>query len=477
MATVHARGGVQLVSAEQWDPRVSTRRQHQLKPTVKETKNAEHEPHTSWFLTTLTNTETPCKNMMVSTIGSSSSLSSFSTVAISNGHQLRDPCFDRRSAGIRRELAKREELVHQHSPSPPASSPLDDHSHHELLDSVLGQSPEELDHEQQLQPELLNSVQGQSFDERHSQPMMALGTLLTKVRCTPPLALAIGSPLARVQDTPPKAHVLETQLVRVRWTPQLALATETLPTRVRCTPQLALATETLPARVRCTPQLALALALSNIVLGENLEDHLRHEDLARAARTGKSTTGSSSSRPNCGTTGSSTSSKPTPVCRRIPTCGLSSSRPLSSSTLSSSANSKYYVPGSWRGGSCGTWPCIPPRTFSPALALFWRCALWCCRAYRTLAAGAACAAACIAINVHHQPLKFHTKKATTRQLLGGNVLWWLWWFGWFGWLVGCVVGVCGVCGGGRGEEGEKREEGRGGKDGRVRVRVRCFLAN
>ena len=38
------------------------------------------------------------------------------------------------------------------------------------------------------------------------------------------------------------------------------------------------------------------------------------------------------------------------------------------------------------------------------------------------AAGTACAAACIvAINVHHQPLEFHTKKATTRQRLSGNV--------------------------------------------------------
>ena len=69
------------------------------------------------------------------------------------------------------------------------------------------------------------------------------------------------------------------------------------------------------------------------------------------------------------------------MCRGTRSCGLTlarrSGRELpSSGTLSLSSRLKYRVLGSWGVGASGTSPCSSSRTH-PALAVFWRCALWC----------------------------------------------------------------------------------------------------
>ena len=83
-------------STDQWNPRGVHPNSAPTETNGLGKKECRARPAQTWFLTTLANTETPCKNMMVSTIGSSSSLSSSSTVAINDGHQLR----------IKRELVK-----------------------------------------------------------------------------------------------------------------------------------------------------------------------------------------------------------------------------------------------------------------------------------------------------------------------------------------------------------------------------------
>ena len=99
----------------------------------------------------------------------------------------------------------------------------------------------------------------------------------------------------------------------------------------------------------------------------------------------------------------------------------------------------------WERGASGSWPCSASRASPPALAIFWpRGALWCVlsaraiatliRAYRRYArrrrspaAGTACAAACIvAINVHHQPLEFHTRRLQHGNDWVETSVWCLW---------------------------------------------------
>ena len=106
---------VGMRSIEQWAPR--------------SVQNAEHR---HWFLTALTDPETPCKNMMISTIGSPTAPSSLL------GYE---------------ECGHQEEARLARRARPPQ----------------VGQNPENLDHGQQLHPELLNSVLRQSFEEHHVQ--------------------------------------------------------------------------------------------------------------------------------------------------------------------------------------------------------------------------------------------------------------------------------------------------------------------
>ena len=78
------------------------------------------------------------------------------------------------------------------------------------------------------------------------------------------------------------------------------------------------------------------------------------------------------------------------MCRGTRSCGLTPARrsgrePPSSGTLSLSSRLKYRVPGSWEVGALGTSPCTSSRTHPPALAVSYRCALWCWDSTRAMA--------------------------------------------------------------------------------------------
>ena len=86
-----------------------------------------------------------------------------------------------------------------------------------------------------------------------------------------------------------------------------------------------------------------------------------------------------------------TSSQPTPPCRLSPSCGRGSCSaagrvpPSAGTHQSSGVSVKYCVPGSWGEASSGARPCRSSRAPALALAVSWRCALWCDDSARAIA--------------------------------------------------------------------------------------------
>ena len=135
-----------------------------------------------------------------------------SPFSIQPGNNLPHPCTFTRCADFRREFAQREELRNQRWHGAPEDVDHGQQIHLELLNSVLGQSLENL-HQQPL----LNSHEARLARVRNTQPLeLSHETRLARVRNTPQLELTPGTRLARVRNTPPLALSLETRLARVK---------------------------------------------------------------------------------------------------------------------------------------------------------------------------------------------------------------------------------------------------------------------
>ena len=200
---------------------------------------------------------------------------------------------------------------------------------------------------------------------------------------------------------------------------------ETLLERVRCIPQLAQPLQTLSARVRCTPQLALAHELLNPVLNVDLEDlheaswNAHHQDHGRECRR----SARRSALPAAARRGRAPAQS-RPVCRSRRPCGSTSNNSAARQLVlphSPSQSTEHQSLGEGVLPELGrVRQLVPPPRPKPS-----SCPVGRNDAYTRLGplrrssvhsggmhGGVALSGGghCVAINVHHQPLEFQTRR-------------------------------------------------------------------